>query len=90
MDGKPQRATPKPPLSKSATHDRAPASRRTAPGPSTGEPDRLARALGPGRMPRLLIRYPRICGIAMVAVGLLLWRDLSRVATEGGMYVALH
>jgi hypothetical protein len=51
-----------------------------------GEPDRLARALGPGRMPRLLMRYPRLCGIAMVAVGLWLWRDLGRVSEDGGVY----
>jgi hypothetical protein len=50
------------------------------------EPDFLARALGPGRMPRLIIRFPRACGVMLVAAGGLGLREVMRLAEEGGVY----
>jgi hypothetical protein len=49
-------------------------------------PDGLARYLGPGRMPRVMMRFPRLSGIALVAFGLWCWRDVLRVSAEGGVY----
>jgi hypothetical protein len=44
------------------------------------EPDALARYLGPGRMPRVIIKYPRVVGLALIALGVFGWRELQHVA----------
>src|SRR5262249_43411408 len=44
------------------------------------EPDALARYLGPGRMPRVIIKFPRIVGLALFVVGVFGWRELQQVA----------
>jgi hypothetical protein len=38
-------------------------------------------------MPRLIIRFPRLCGGLLVAAGALGLRELMRLSEEGGMYV---
>jgi hypothetical protein len=61
----------------------APARRALA---ELAEPDVLARALGPGRMPLPIIRYPRACGILLAAGGALGLRELMELSDEGGVY----
>jgi hypothetical protein len=51
------------------------------------EPDMLARALGPGRMPWPMRRYPRACGVAMLAVGAWGIHVIATLSSEGGIYM---
>jgi hypothetical protein len=61
--------------------------RKPAPEPEVShEAEFLAHALGPGRMPAVMMRYPRIVGLVLLAFGVWLGRDLFLVATEGGFY----
>lgn len=61
-------------------------SRPAEPDPPAPEPEAdpgaLARYLGPGRMPRLMIRFPRIIGLAFVALGVLGWREVQELAAR--------
>jgi hypothetical protein len=43
--------------------------------------------LGPQRMPRVLRRFPRACGLGLLALGGWLVTDISRVADEGGAFL---
>src|SRR5262245_62042947 len=49
------------------------------------EPDALARALGPGRMPRFIMRYPRLSGAGLLAAGALGAMEVVRISKEGGV-----
>lgn len=53
---------------------------------SFDEPDWLARALGPGRMPRIIVRFPRASGAGLVSLGVLGAIEIARLATDGGLY----
>jgi hypothetical protein len=55
--------------------------------PTENEPDVLARALGPGKMPRLLIAHPRLGGLALLAAGGFGATEVARIASEGGVYL---
>lgn len=43
--------------------------------------------LGPGRMPRVVIRFPRLVGVALVALGVLGLRELQNITHSAGVVV---
>ena len=76
-----------PPVRARAPRPSAPPPREPAPLPALRvEPDWLARALGPGKMPRVMMRFPRASGVALIAGGALAANEIRRFVEEGGWH----
>src|SRR5580765_4164728 len=66
--------TPSPPIARPSAPRMKPPTPAPTPAPVVEEePDWLARYLGPGRMPRVIMRFPRIFGALLVLVGWYGW-----------------
>jgi hypothetical protein len=83
----PPRPSAPPPVRARAPRPSAPPPPEPAPAPAPAvEPDWLARALGPGKMPRVMMRFPRAAGVALIAMGAISANEIRRYVEEGGWH----